>query len=281
MARVLVGFDGSEGGHDALELTRLLTSRRAGSVLLATVLFGGPLPIDLAGLEEGEAGEAEPMFEQARAKLAGVELETRAYGGASAAAILNALAEEKDFDAIVVGSPHRGAIGRVVLGSTARNLLDGAPTDVAVAPCGYAAIEHETIESIAVAYDGSPEAKLALRRAEGLAKSFGARIKLLTVVVPPVATPTMVPGAYAPQSPAEPEKVIDEGVDSVDPGLAVEPARLDGDPAIQILKACERGVDLLVLGSRGYGPLARVLLGSVSREVIQKARCPVLSVRRP
>lgn len=281
MTRVLVGFDGSEGGRDALELARLLGSRPGGSAVVATVLFGGPLPVDLAGLDAEEAGEAEPIFEEARAKLAGIELETRPYGGASPAAILTTLAEQEDFDAIVVGSPHRGAIGRVVLGSVARSLLNGAPTDVAVAPTGYAASEHETIGAIAVAYDGTPEAKFALRRAEGLARSFGARIKLLTVVVPPVATPMMVPGAYAPESPPEPEKVIAAGVDSVDPALVVEPMRLDGDPAIQLLNACEEGVDLLVLGSRGYGPLTRVLVGSVSREVIQKARCPVLSVRRP
>lgn len=281
MTRLLVGFDGSEGGRDALELARLLGSRPGGSALIATVLFGGPLPVDLAGLDEEEAREAEPAFEQAREKLAGIELETRAYGGASPAAILTTLAEAEDFDAIVVGSPHRGTIGRIVLGSVATSLLNGAPTDVAVAPTGYAATEHERLGTIAVAYDGTPEAKFALQRAEGMARAFGAKIKLLTVVVPPVATPVMVPGVYAPESPAEPEKVIGEGVDSVDAALAVEPIRLDGDPAIQLLKACEDGVDLLVLGSRGYGPLTRVLVGSVSREVIRKASCPVLSVRRP
>lgn len=281
MARVLVGFDGSDGGRDALELARLLTSRPAGSALVASVLFGGPLPIDLAGLDEEEAREAEPMFEQARAKLAGIDLETRAYGGASPAAILTTLAEKEDFDAIVVGSPHRGVLGRVVLGSVATSLLNGAPTDVAVAPTGYAEDDHLTLGDIAVAYDGSPEAKFALRRAEGLARAFNARIKLLTVVVPPLATPVMVPGAYAPESPPEPGRVIREGIDSVDSALSVESTRLDGDPAIQLLQACEEGVDLLVLGSRGYGPLTRVLVGSVSREVIRKAGCPVLSVRRP
>lgn len=281
MTRVLVGYDGSEGGRDALELARLLAAGNGGSALVATVLFGGPLPIDLAGLEEEEAREAEPLFEQARAKLAEIELETRAYGGASAAAILTTLAENEGFDAIVVGSPHRGAIGRVVLGSTARSLLNGAPADVAVAPSGYAATEHEKIGRIAVAYDGTPEAKFALRRAEALARAFDAQIKLLTVVVPPVATPVMVPGVYAPEFPPDPERLIEEGADLVDPALAVETSRLDGDPAIQLLEACEEGVDLLAMGSRGYGPLTRVLVGSVSREVIQKARCPVLSVRRP
>jgi nucleotide-binding universal stress UspA family protein len=152
---------------------------------------------------------------------------------------------------------------------------------VAVAPKGYAEAEHEALRDIAVGYDGAPESKVALERAEALAKRSNSRIKLLTVVTPPVAAPVMVPGAYAPESPPEPDKVIREGLDSVDRALAAEPMRLDGDPAMELLRACEEGVDLLVLGSRGYGPLTRVLLGSVSRKVIHNAPCPVLAVRRP
>lgn len=280
--RLLVGFDGSDGGRDALELARVLTSEAEGSIVVAMVLFGGPLPLELARLEKHEAGEADSLLEEARGVLSGIEVETRSYGGGSPAAILTQLAEDEEegFDAIVVGSPHRGAIGRVVLGSVARSLLNGAPVDVAVAPAGYAQAPHERLREIAVGYDGSPESKLALQRAESLAKRTNAKLELVTVVVPPVATPVMVPGAYAPQSPPEPDEVIGGGIDSVDASLAAEPIRRDGDPAAQLLAVCEEGVDLLVLGSRGYGPVFRVLVGSVSREVIRKAPCPILSVRR-
>ena len=210
--------------------------------------------------------------------MPGIDVDAHAYGGNSAAAILTGLAEQGDFDAIVVGSPHRGAIGRVMLGSVAMSLLNGAPTDVAVAPKGYAEARHEALDDIAVGYDGGPESKLALRRAETLAIRSKARIKLLTVVKPAGAAPAM--GAYVPEFPHEPGKVIREGLDSVDRALAAEPTRLDGDPATELLGACEEDVDLLVLGSRGYGPLTRVLLGSVSRKVIRDAPCPVLAVRR-
>jgi nucleotide-binding universal stress UspA family protein len=100
------------------------------------------------------------------------------------------------------------------------------------------------------------------------------------VVTPPVATPVMVPGAYSPEYPPDPERVIEEGLHSVDNALAAEPVRLDGDPALELTRECAEGVDLLVVGSRGYGPVARVLLGSVSRKVAQEAPCPVLVVRR-
>ena len=280
--RLLIAFDGRDGGRDALALARVLaTSDEDASALVVTVLFAGPLPMEYALLPAEEATEAEPLLEEAAEELSGIEVETRAYGGGSPAGILTKLAEQEDFDAIVVGSPHRGPIGRVMLGSVAMSLLNGAPADVAVAPKGYAEAQHEALRDVAVGYDGAPESKLALRRAEALAKQSSARIKLLTVVKPPVAAPVMVPGAYAPESPPEPGKVIREGLDSVDRALAAEPTRLDGDPALELLRACEEGVDLLVLGSRGYGPLTRVLLGSVSRKVVRNAPCPVLAVRRP
>jgi nucleotide-binding universal stress UspA family protein len=278
--RLLVGFDGSDGGHDALEAARLLGSEAGAGVAVAAVLFGGPMPIDLAGLADEEAESAEPLFEEARQKLEGLDLETRAYGGGSPAAILTMLAEREEFDAIVVGSPHRGALGRVLIGSVARNLLSGAPCDVLVAPRGYAAEEHGPFRTIAVGYDGTPEARRALRKAEEVARHSNATIRILTVVSPPIFIPGG--GGYTPMPvPAEPDTLLNEALDSVDPKLGAETRRLDGSPAEVLLRECEEGVDLLVLGSRGYGPMTRVLVGSVSRRAAQRAPCPVLVVPRP
>ena len=280
--RLLIAHDGRDGGRDALALARVLAgSDQDASALVVNVLSATPLPMEYALLSAEESAEAEPLFEEARRMLPGVAVETHAYGGGSPAAILTTLAEREDFDIIVVGSPHRGAVGRVVLGSVAMSLLNGAPSDVAVAPKGYAQADYEpTLRDITVGYDGGPEAKVALRRAEALAIRSSARLRLLTVVKPPVATPVMVPGAYSPEYPHDPERVLDEGVQAVDGSLAVEPVRLDGDPARELARECAEGVDLLVVGSRGYGPLTRVLLGSVSRKVVQDAPCPVLVVRR-
>lgn len=280
--RLLVGYDGSDGGRDALELARVLASEPAGSIVVATVLFGGPLPIEMAQLEEHEAEEAEALLAEAREALAGIEVETRAYGGGSPAAMLTQLAEDKreNFDAIVVGSPHRGPVGRVLLGSVARNLLNGGPRAVLVAPKGYAGTEHGPLRRIAVGFDGSPEAKRALEEAEALARHSNATLRLITAVT----TPTMVPGAvgYVPVPvPPDADKLLVEAIDSVDPKLAVEQRRGDGAPGAVLVRECEDDVDLLVLGSRGYGPLTRVLLGSVSRRVAQEAPCPVMVVPRP
>jgi nucleotide-binding universal stress UspA family protein len=283
--KLLIGVDKRQGGRDALNLAQALAigaaDEGAASAMVVTVLYGGPLPMEYALLPDSEAREAESVFTEAQKRLEGFEIETRAYGGGSPASILTTLAEQEEFDAIVVGSPHRSAFGQVMIGSVANSLLNGAPVDVAVAPRGYAQAEHGAPQTIAVGYDGTPEAKVALRHAEELARRYNATIRVVTVIKPPVPAPVMVPAAYTPQFPSEPDKVVNEGVNSIDPRLAADRVLLDGDPATKLARACEDEVDLLVVGSRGYGPMTRVLLGSVSRQVVQKAPCPVLVARRP
>ena len=56
-----------------------------------------------------------------------------------------------------------------------------------------------------------------------------------------------------------------------------EPAFLIGDPATELARGV-RVSDLLVVGSRGYGPVGAVLLGEVSGRLVEAAMCPVLIV---
>lgn len=279
--RLMVGIDGSDGGHDALELTRLLGTEMDAAVLVACVIPYGPLPVDFRALDGDAAAEAEPLLGDARERLAGLGVETRAFGGGSPAGVMTHVAEAEDVDLIVVGSPHRGAIGRALIGSVAENLLHGAPCPVVVAPRGYAAERHEAIGTIAVAFDGTPESKAALHEAEAFAVHAGAGIEVLTVVAPPVAIAGASGYAYVPIEPPDPDRILTEAVNSVDDKLAAHGRRLDGPPAATLAEACEDGIDLLVAGSRRYGPATRVLLGSVSTQLIHKAPCPVLVVPRP
>lgn len=124
---------------------------------------------------------------------------------------------------------------------------------------------------------GTAESKVALRRARDLAEP-GGEIKLMTVVEPPVPLTFAGPKVG---NPTDPDAVISEGLSLLPPEAAVEPRRLSGAAAPELEKACARGVDLLVLGSRGYGPVMRVLLGSVSGHVFRHAPCPLLVTRRP
>lgn len=276
--RLLVGYDGSDGGRDALELARLLAGATGTGALVVTILPFGPMPITYTLLAEEEAKTSE-LFAEARQRLDGIEVETRAYGGGTPAGVINDLAEREDVEMIVVGSPHRGAIGRAVIGSVAEGLLHGAPCIVVAAPRGYGESRHESFRLIGVAYDGTPESKAALARAEALAKATNARLKIFTVSSPPV----VVPGAmgYTPAMPPDAEEVNREGAKLVDREVGVDRQVLAGPTAATLAEACEEGVELLVAGSRHYGPVARALIGSVTSALIHKAPCPVLVVPRP
>ena len=277
--RLLVGVDGRDGGRDAAALARVLATGDPKSGVVAIMnIYTGPFPMEYA-LLEGEAGkEAKPALDEARQILDDVEVETRAFGGGSTAAIFSTLAEREGFDAMVVGSSHWGPIGQVLIGSTTKSLLNGATCEIFVAPRGYAQESRSDFRVIAVGYDGTPESKAALRRAEDLARPSNATIKVMTVVEPPVIIPGPT-GGYAPPAPRDPDSILNDAVHSVDKSLGAERVRLDGAPADALADAC-KDVDLLVLGSRGYGPVARVLLGSVSREVAKHTPCPLLVIPR-
>jgi len=278
--RLLVGYDGSDGGKDALELTRVLAEATGAGALVVTVLPYGPLPIPYEILEEEEAERADPLFEEARDLLGGIEVETRAFGGGTPAGVINDLAEREEVESIVVGSPHRGPIGRTLIGSVADGLLHGAPCEVTIAPRGYAGEEPGPFRTIAVAYDDTPEAKAALHRAEAIARACRARIVVFTVAAPAA----VVPGAagYTPTIQPQAGAIVTRAVKSVGEDLAATGRALSGVPAGAIVEACEEaGADLLVAGSRGYGPVRRVLLGSVSTQLVHRGPCPVLVVPRP
>lgn len=278
--RLLVGYDGSEGGRDALALARVLGDATGASALVATVFPYGPLPIPYEMLDEEEAERAQPLFAEARERLGDLEVETRAFGGGSPAGVINDLAEKEEVETIVVGSPHLGPVGRTLIGSVADGLLHGAPCEVVVAPHGYAAEERGPFRTIAVAYDDTPEAKAALKRAEEIALACRATIAVYTVSAPPAVVPG--PSGYTPAIPPEAGSIVTRTVKQVDERLATTGRALAGVPGPAIVEACEEaGADLLVAGSRHYGPVLRVLLGSVSTQLAHKAPCPVLVVPRP
>jgi nucleotide-binding universal stress UspA family protein len=70
-------------------------------------------------------------------------------------------------------------------------------------------------------------------------------------------------------------------VASLPPEVRALPVLEKGNPVDKLLEFSEVGIDLLVLGSRGFGPVMRLLIGSVSSRVIRGAPCPVMVVPRP
>ena len=62
--------------------------------------------------------------------------------------------------------------------------------------------------------------------------------------------------------------------------VRVESVLREGEPADQIVEAIREGIDLMAMGSRNYGPLRRVVVGSTAIELIQRAPCPIIVVPR-
>lgn len=258
-APVLIGFDGAEGGRDALELGRTLGSIRDSRCIVA-------IP------DEGVASDA-------RAALESPDAEMQVIGVLSPALQLVECATREGAGTLVVGSTRRGKIGRALLGSTSEQVLHKAPCEVVVAPRGYAAEHHEGFAKIAVAVDGSAESKVALTRAEDLARQAGAAIEIL------VASDPVVSGIEAefPRDAHAMSDVLEAAVASVDPTLAPTGKKVDSGRrqvvrtiAAALAEACEPDVDLLVAGSRR--PMDRLLLASVTKHLITEAPCPVLVV---
>src|SRR2546422_970988 len=85
-------------------------------------------------------------------------------------------------DAFVLGSTHRGSLGRVFIGSVGQQLLEDAPCAVAVAPRGFEKAADRQLSSLGVGFDGSPEANVALRHAEALAGTLDASLRAIAAV---------------------------------------------------------------------------------------------------
>ena len=73
---------------------------------------------------------------------------------------------------------------------------------------------------------------------------------------------------------------LDEALASLPEGVTATAELLEGDVVEELASLDEREIDLLVCGSRGYGPVRRVLLGGVARRLIRRAACPLVVVPR-
>jgi nucleotide-binding universal stress UspA family protein len=282
---IVVGIEHSERSRDAMAFARTLGRTLGSPLILAAVYPVDPAPA--AGALRAYArtleAEAEAGLEWAAAPLAGVEYELRTVACTSVARGLQDTAEAEDALAIVVGPSHRGALGRIVPGSVGERLLHGAPCPVAVAPSGYWGNVRPRIDTIGVGYISVPDAQAALQSAFALAAESGASLKIVSVLEPPaVAASIPVGWGYGEVDGVRRETIdrdIARAVESAGGGVETTVNVIDGyaDDELAVLSG---EVDLLVCGSRGYGPLNSVLLGSVSTGVLRKARCPVLVVPR-
>lgn len=272
---VLIGVDGKPGGRDAMTLaSRLLDP--VGKLTIAHV-HSGPLLASHAispALVRAERQASLVLLEQERlaadvsAEIVSVEAMTAGEG-------LHRQAEDQGADVLVVGSCSRGSLGRVTLGDDTRAALNGAPCAVAIAPHGYA--ERPTqIVNVGVAYNGSPESAAALAQARDIAAATGATIHALEVVSMPSVAYT---GLIAPGIGETIDAMLQEATSRVRAIPDVYGRAVYGLAGEELASFSDE-LDLLIVGSRGYGPVKRLVLGSTSNYLQRHARCSLLVLPR-
>jgi nucleotide-binding universal stress UspA family protein len=219
----------------------------------------------------GDAAENQDAVELANrlAELTEAEV-VEARDRDTGARSLGSLAETVGADMVVVGSSARGPSGKVLLGSVAKRALGDCARPVGIAPRGLARRPRWSWGAIGVAFDGAPEAYAAVARATGLAHASQATLRVITVIQPDLQ-PTEV---------RDLERRAEAVVDSAPRDLQVERRVVFGAVVERLLAETER-LDLIVLGSRGYGLLHRILVGYVSRGLLRRSSCPVLVVPGP
>jgi nucleotide-binding universal stress UspA family protein len=269
--RVIVAYDGSDRAQDALALALRLRDPDDGELTLACAVVERPWRHTEATVSD----EIALMLAGARAKVpAGIRVKLRVPAAGSPARALTELAEHEHAELLVVGSSRRSAAHQIWLERTAGRLLQGAPCAVAVAPPGLR--ESGSFRHVGVAYDGSAEAAKALSIGFAIAQRDGSAVTLYTALDNLLDRPEEATRKLRRELQERLDRAADSAPDGVNPGTVL----LHGATGEVIAEACDGVVDLLVVGSRGYGPIQRALLGSVSEELIARARHPVLVIPR-
>lgn len=274
--KVILGHDLRDGGDDALALAKLIADTSGAKLVVAGVFPFGTLPRGFS--PEWRSREADIAAQlQALADRAGAEAD--GFPSSSPAHGLQDLAEEIGADLIVIGSSRRGRVGEILAGNVGLGLLHGSPCAVALAPRDYRQAE-DGLRAITVGVDGSHESELALDHAVDLATASDATLKLLSVAEPPVGyAASGTSGGYAELKSAieaQRREQLAAALELIPPGTNVEGTLVSGDPAERLAAATRPSGSVLVLGSRGYGPVRRVVLGSVSAALMRLASCPVI-----
>jgi nucleotide-binding universal stress UspA family protein len=281
---IIVGVEGTEHSADAIALADLVAERLEAPLMLVRTHSYDELsrPLDQREYEQIVHSMFGSTFPQIQALVsANRDREMRVIGANSPAAGLQRIAEQEEARLIVLGPAHRSGLGRVQPGSVGERLLSGAPAPVAIAPRGYADTQRG-LEHVATAFDGSPESSQALEWAANLTRGADTRLRVVSVHAPVAFPHGSAGGAFVSESVGRAlrrDLAQQHAAAIASHGDSADGMLRDGDPATVLVDA-SRDADILVLGSRGYGPLRAVLLGSVSQAVIRHATCPIVVVPR-
>jgi nucleotide-binding universal stress UspA family protein len=161
------------------------------------------------------------------------------------------------------------------MGDDCRAALNGAPCALGVAPRGYALAPH-SLRRLGVGYDGSAESEAAVTAARELATAHAGVLKAFWVVsLQEVREDKPIPADW----PSAVDELVERHAESLAQVEGLEGIVTYGGPREELVQAGKE-LDLLIVGSRGYGPVGRLFHGSVSRYLARHATCPLLVLPR-
>lgn len=281
--RIAVGVDGYPEGRDAVALGALIGRVTGAELTLVRVHLDSPAPFLTGTDPEREALAELTQLRDTMAPGARIVTET----DLSVASALHRVLRRRRCNMIVIGSSARASDGAVRIANLTRQLLSRVDCAVGIAARGMHRLTVPRLQKIGIGYDGSLESAAALLLAGSLAAAADAELHVRAVVDDRVRT--LVRSALGGLVATEGTDVIVQEESRlrflVPSATATMDAKLNsrvvrGDPA-KVLLALSQDVDLLLVGSRRWGPLARIVLGSTGESVVHDASCPVVVVPRP
>jgi nucleotide-binding universal stress UspA family protein len=264
--KMIVAFDGTDTGWDGLLLSMGL-AKAFGSHVAVVYVYD----VELAASSTEAARE---LAEHADAVLAGARegvsqalaISFCALPASSPARGLHELAEGEQADLIVLGSRRLGPHTRAALGAVSENVMRAAPCAVAVAPRGYRSDGGFVPQRIGVGWIPTDEGGTALEVSCRIARATGGAVEVVT---------TTSASAAVDELEARARRAVEGVLTALGGEIRVEVhARVAKASDVLVNRSGE--LDLIVLGSRGYGPPRTMLFGSVSAQVVSQARCPVI-----
>ncbi|PJE22123.1 MAG: universal stress protein UspA [Mycobacterium sp.] len=280
---LVVGVDGSSASNAAVTWAARDAAMRNAPLTLVHMLSAYvptfpqiPLPGGVAVWQEEDGRLVlEEAAKLARESAGGAIAVTTELKSSPPIPTLVQLSE--DADMVVVGSHGRGAVGRVLLGSVSSGVLRGAACPVAIVPDEEQDVRDDA--PVLVGIDGSPASELATAIAFDEASRRG--VDLRAVHAWSDAEILDLGGLDWPTLQIESEQVLAErlaGWQERYPDVAVQRVVVCDRPARELVNQ-SKSAQLVVLGSRGRGGIARMLLGSVSNGVVHSVHRPIIVAR--
>lgn len=288
---LLVATDFSETAEAAADWAVEIATGRGHRIHLMHVLtlppprpHYAPAPADLQNALR-DAATQQLATEAKRLSGRGVEVETILEVGVPSQTLVR-VAEELDPALLVIGTRGLTGLSHLLLGSTAERVVQRAKCPVLTVHPDDAG-KHRGLSTVLVPTDFSTDAEKAIHVAHGLLKQLGtARLILLHAFNLPVEytaygpIPTSV--SYLEDAGLEAEQQLNKIAAELEAreGLKIETLAQEGYPPEVICDQAEKQkADLVVMGTHGRSGLAHLLLGSTAERVVQKAPCPVMTVR--